>query len=753
MKRFIPLPGKGSILALSLSIAAGGVFTPVLPGGDTFSAPAVYAAESQLKTVSKEEALANIKKWVDIPAEYKLEHSQLEKPNGYSEFAGPTWNLHFRKDPEGGMSFTIDAMNGKLLRFSQYRETPIQGNDNKFIDTKQAEQAAQNFLHKVVDKQEAKTLSKANEYGANSIDLSPSLTRSFSYTRVVNHIPFLENGVHISIDAEGKVTQFMRRWYDGKLPSSTAAVSLEAAKKKLADAVKPSLSFVRLSEYAGDYGPGNRPFSLVYKYGANDGLMIEAGKGEVMNRFGQPVQAAESIRPLGSTIKKDSSEKQITKEEAQKIADDMIKRFPGSYISEGGGGYGASTGSDGIVHRDWHFRYVLADDKVKEQGEIQIDISDTGDINSFSNAANRRFDRGRKIENPISWDQAQKYAVEIVKTLFADRLGELYLLTEKPSDEILKQQLESGMGGYSIGFGWLKDGIPVENAAMRVEVDAETGKILHMWTGIGSYELTQLEASKPTLGVNAAKQKEAEKKQVMLTYFQSYPDWRYFNMGGNGKSEPLLVYRYVGDEGVVDAVSGKWISFREMREYQQPQDIADHPKQSALQFAIEQGFLKAKDGKVEPDKAVTRGELVSMVIRLPIGERMYSRYQDDQSMKAYQFEDVDMNSPYFPAIQQAIRIGIIPREGKTFQPDSPVSRIELAEMIARLAGYGKLLGEPEIFKTSYSDVENKDIPAVALFDTLEIGESRGKQFQPNSKVTRAEVAAVFQKLVQTFSQF
>lgn len=752
MKRFIPLSGKGTILALSLSIAAGGIFTPGLP----FSTPVVYAAEAQGNTLSKEEAITQIQKWFEIPADYKLEHSQLEKPNGFSEFAGPTWNLFFRKDREGGMNFTLDAVSGKLLRFNHYKETPVQENAGTFIDPQQAEKAAQTFLHKVVDKQEVEKLSKANEYGGNTLDFSPAFQRSFSYTRVENQIPFLENGVHISVDAGGKVTQFVRRWYEGKLPSSTAALSLNAAQQKLTDAVKPSLAFVRLSEFTGDYGPGNRPFSLVYKYGANDGLMVEASKGEVLNRFGQPVREGASIQPLGSTIKKGSSAKQITKEEAQKVADDLIKRFPGSYIAEGGGGYGTSTGSDGIVHRDWSFRYTPADDKDKEQGTIQIDISDTGDINSFSNDANRRFER-QKIEKPISWEKAQENAVEIVKTLFADRLGELYLIVEKPPEEILKQQLDSGMGGYSIGFGWLKDGIPVENTVMRVEVDAETGKIQHLWTGIASYEFAQLKASKPTLDVTAAKQKEAEQKQVMLTFFQPYPDWRYGPMGGNIKSEPLLVYRYVGDEGVIDAVSGEWISFRELRENQQPQDIAGHPKQSALQFAIEQGFLKAKDGKVEPEKAVTRGELVSMVIqmagRLPIGQRMYHYDRDDESVKPYLFEDVDMKSPYFPAIQQAIRMGILPKEGKTFQPNSPVSRIEMASMIAGLAGYGKLLSKPEIFQTTYSDVEKKDVPAASLFQALEIGDTQGNQFQPNSPVTRAEAATIFQKLTETFSEF
>jgi|GEM_PF-696374 len=758
LKKFIPLQGKGSILALSLSITVAGVFSPSLSVGQILSPQSVYAAESQEKLLSKAEALALVKKLVDVPAGYKEEHSQLEKPSSYSELAVPAWNIYFRKDKEGGLHITVDARTGKLLRFSHFKDSNAKAHTGKTIGAKEAEQLAISFLHKVVDKQEAEKLSKANEYDQDGIDFITGFNHSFTFTRMEQNVPFLENGVQIIVDAEGNVRQFIRRWHEGSLPVATAKLSLAEAEKKLADSVKPSLAYVQLNEYIGDYGPGQRPYSLVYKYGVTDPLLVDANKGEVLDRFGKPVQAGDKIKPLGSTIsEKRSSEKLITKEEAQKIADEIIKKFPGSYTSEGNAGSGMSSGPDGIIHREWHFRYVPTNAKEDQREGIRIEVSDTGEIRSFSNDESRFYEPGKKVENPISWDQAKENAIAVVKTLFADRLGELYLISDKPSAEVEKQQKAESVRGYSIRFGWLVNGVPVENASMHVEVNAETGKVQHLFTGSDMRNVTMLAESKPKIDVEAARQKDAEKKKVMLTYFQPSMDWRNYRWGVPEKSDPLLVYRYVGDESVVDAVTGEWISFRELRNRQQPQDIENHPSKAALLFAVEQGILKATNGQLEPDKAVTRGEMISMVVaiagRFPIQDRMYRHFdEDDESLKPYQFDDVDTKSPYFAAIQQAIRMNIIPKKGNSFQPNAQVSRIEFAQILVRLAGYEKLLSKPEIFKTSYSDVEKKDVAVAALAEALELIGGEGKQMKPNSSVTRAEAAEALHKLTKQFSE-
>ncbi|RKD25829.1 hypothetical protein BEP19_02520 [Ammoniphilus oxalaticus] len=735
---------RRSILALSLSIAAGSVFTPL------FDAPSVYAADSNTKTISKDEAVALANKYAPIPADYTLDHHNLEKE--YLEHSTSAWVLHFSKERAGGIHFTIDAQSGKLLSFSRYQENPLESSGS-VVDRAQAEQTAQQFLQKTVDQQERDKLSLANEYENNLTHFGMAGVHSFMYTRVEGEIPFPENFIHISIDQAGNVIQFSRRWHLGTLPSANPAVSLQQAQQKLADEAKPSLTYVRLSDRVGDHSPGVKPYSLVYQYGANDGMMVDASKGSVLNPLGQPLSADSKIQPLGDTKIQAPATKRINRDEAQSIAEEFLKRIPGTYTTDGSSGSGTSIGSDGISRHSWSFGYVSTDEKDQNKESIRLEIDDTGQVSGFSNDEVRWMGQNQKVDNPIAWDQAKNNAIDTIKLLFPDRLGELYLVSQKPSDDVLKKQFESGTGGYSISFGWLKDNIPVENAFLQVEVNAETGKIMHLWSRANQSESSNLDTLKPTIDANRAKQIEAEKQKVMLTYFQPSFNGLYMPFSAPETTKPNLVYRPVGEAGVVDAVKGEWVSFRTLRESQQPQDINQHPSKTAILFAIQHNILKTENGQVNPSKVVTRGELVAMMLpmaqQLPISAKMH-RYADETSRQSYTFTDVSEKSSVYPAVQQALRIGLIPKEGNQFHPNAEVSRVEVAEMIAKLVGYDKLLTKHDIFKTSYLDVDPRHVPAVALSQALDLWKGTETEFKPNQKVTRAEVAEILYQIAQTF---
>ncbi|MCG6197756.1 hypothetical protein H1215_11315, partial [Anoxybacillus sp. LAT_38] len=67
-------------------------------------------------------------------------------------------------------------------------------------------------------------------------------------------------------------------------------------------------------------------------------------------------------------------------EEAQKIAEELVKRLPGSYRSEGSRGGGSSSGPDGVETRHWRFEFTPLHVQGKNVEPVEISVSDRGEL-------------------------------------------------------------------------------------------------------------------------------------------------------------------------------------------------------------------------------------------------------------------------------------------------------------------------------------------------------------------------------------
>lgn len=369
----------------------------------------------------------------------------------------------------------------------------------------------------------------------------------------------------------------------------------------------------------------------------------------------------------------------------------------------------------------------------------------------YSKSRYLRKNSGASKEQPVSWEQGEKNAIQFVKTIFADRLGEIYYKSSKPPEDIRKVDLEQGEP-YFFTFGWLVEGVPVEYLDFEVEISTTTGEVEYM------HARRQVDYIEPMKGqiVTAKEAKEAEQKNktLTLTYYLPTPT---FSSRLEPNRQPILVYRLIGDDGVVDAATGEWISFAEIRKNQEPLDIADHPQKEALEVAMRKGLLSVTDGKLEPNKALTRGEVAQIMSRvLDEGEFRYRidlRYPNESSQVST-FTDISSKHPLFGVLQKNLREGIIIKEGPLFEPDKLITRAQLADMLARLLGYGGLLNKPDIFVPAYSDIKKNQIPAVTLLHAegiVFLGSSAGK-FNPDGPVTKAEIAQLLKDLLDVQKQ-
>ncbi|PRR73319.1 YcdB/YcdC domain-containing protein [Neomoorella humiferrea] len=244
--------------------------------------------EKTAKLISREEAVAAVKKWVDIPTGLTLRSANL-----YADWQDPeirTWNLTWSSDsPENGkpgfMSARVNAINGELMGF----DLPItsSGNDKEVkLDRQAARRLAEEFLQKVQPQRFKEVrLDENNPSGG-----APTV-QYFNYRRLVNGIPFSGNGINITVDAvAGRITSYNLNWGNFDFPAATGILDARQAVETFLQNRPLTLSYTRI------YRPGSTDggeIRLVYQPLGNSPFitsnMIDARTGQFLDWEGKPI--------------------------------------------------------------------------------------------------------------------------------------------------------------------------------------------------------------------------------------------------------------------------------------------------------------------------------------------------------------------------------------------------------------------------------------------------------------------------------
>lgn len=170
--------------------------------------------------------------------------------------------------------------------------------------------------------------------------------------------------------------------------------------------------------------------------------------------------------------------------------------------------------------------------------------------------------------------------------------------------------------------------------------------------------------------------------------------------------------------------------------------------EEAISFAAARGlFQGVGNGEFDPSGTMTRSMLVTVLGRLAgIDLADYS----GQSA----FSDVDPDAWYGPYVAWAAETGVVQGVGgDRFAPDDPITREQLCTMLVRYLDSDGIelpeLTNPAAF-TDEDEVSDWAKEAVERFRQLGIVEgSDTGAFLPKNNASRAEVAAVFQRLITT----
>lgn len=172
-------------------------------------------------------------------------------------------------------------------------------------------------------------------------------------------------------------------------------------------------------------------------------------------------------------------------------------------------------------------------------------------------------------------------------------------------------------------------------------------------------------------------------------------------------------------------------------------DIAGHWAEANIKKAIAGGIVSGyTNGTFKPNATVTRAEFALMLVNAlkPQGDGVVMTFTDETAIAAWAKK----------AVAQAVQAGIITGYSDgAFHPNAPITRAEMADMLAKASG------KPVQENTATGFADDKDIPAWAKGSILFVqqeGLMQGKgenQFAPQAKATRAEAVTVLLNMLKT----
>ena len=162
----------------------------------------------------------------------------------------------------------------------------------------------------------------------------------------------------------------------------------------------------------------------------------------------------------------------------------------------------------------------------------------------------------------------------------------------------------------------------------------------------------------------------------------------------------------------------------------------------AVQYAYDHGLMTGvSDTEFAPEVTTTRAMIVSILARL----------EGVTTAEAAGFADVDDNDWYATAVNWAANVGVVNGyEDNTFRPNTAITREQLAAMLMNYASYK---GQDVSARASLDNYT--DQPSTWAEETMSWAVAEGlisgvtnDQLQPQGNATRAQVAAILQRLLE-----
>lgn len=745
----------GSMLAAT--IAAGGILPYNVLADEAKATPQASVQTVKTTKIDREEALRIAQEFMPVPAGYTNNQVEMED----NKYIGRTlwrltWSMQQPGDDYGGqLSISVDAKDGTILNANHWTR---ESERNNLLPRKLDTTSLVNQANALINKHYAKYASqmKLSEDSLESFKRgSMPYMDSLYFTRLQNGIPVTDQGLRISYDKKGEIRSVDFSWDDVQFESISNLKNKDEILHQVERELEMELAYLsNVSQPGGKielaYAPKLKTSSDLYN--VVPGFLIDAKTGKQISAIdGKELNASTDVnRPLSTA--KTTPPSNVNIDEAQAIA--KIKEFGILKNSMRVEQKGYREESHPVKRKVWEI-YAVESEGERKQVRASLDAQ-TGELVNYSQYGmpyNEKIENPDKIKVNISRQQAEKTAEAFIKKALPGRLDKLYAVEATPNyyngdtDKILN---------YNVSFVRKEDGIRVVGEGATVNVDADTGEIT-------DYNMMWSSQALPAL-TNVIKPEEAKKKAMTLMEaelrYNLIPPYVAVGTGKVRKAKPVYVLAvkangqpYDYGTSYLDARTGEWKTYGNLpvnNSGQSVSDIAGHPLQKELQNMVDDNLLEVKDGKLNPDQKLTRGEAVKVFYTA--ARQPYEYYGPGQESF---FTDVDENSEIKQAAEWAVQNRLLPRNVKQLRPNDPATREFLAELIVRGLGYDKLAAKEGIFETKLQDEAaiNKKGNA-ALVTRLQVMTPNDKnEFEPARQVTKAETAVAVYRYLQIKESF
>ena len=170
-------------------------------------------------------------------------------------------------------------------------------------------------------------------------------------------------------------------------------------------------------------------------------------------------------------------------------------------------------------------------------------------------------------------------------------------------------------------------------------------------------------------------------------------------------------------------------------------DITGHWGRENVEILVSRHIVDGvSEHSFEPNRSITRAELTKLLVVML--SRNIERKIELLDPAVSSYNDVSPDAWYHTFVETATRLGLIQGNNGEFRPDDPVSRQEMAVMLAQALKL-QVLGDKEGL---YNDADRASSWAVGFITAVteaQLMQGKGNNiFEPNEKSTRAEAAAV-----------
>ncbi|WP_213974132.1 YcdB/YcdC domain-containing protein [Tepidanaerobacter acetatoxydans] len=248
--------------------------------------------------ISKDAAVNIVKKYISIPNDYKQNWANL-----YEDYDNPdqkVWSISWEKSDENGEGGSIyarvNAVTSELLSFDfyDYSNQPKEFKQN--YDRTAAQKKAEEFLEKFQPERFKDV--KLEEVSIRADEPEKMREHNFTYTRIVNGIPYTANGFNLTVDAQnGNIIRYRMQWHERNFPSTDGILTKADAEARFLRDI--GLELV----YASIYNPKDdtNSYRLVYRPKTAKSYTFDASDFKPLDYKGKPIE--EDVKTIFTDIK------------------------------------------------------------------------------------------------------------------------------------------------------------------------------------------------------------------------------------------------------------------------------------------------------------------------------------------------------------------------------------------------------------------------------------------------------------------